>query len=664
MEVLEEIQELSGKLRQYQHEYYILGTPTVTDAEYDRMFNRLADLESQYPDFKFADSPTMRVGSDLESSLPEVRHSIPVLSLDKAYSLDEILRWMTKLESHPEFTAEEKIDGVSIVLYYESGKLARAVTRGNGLVGNDITANVKTIGSVPLLLPEAVDLVVRGEIYLGNSDFAKVNKDGKYANPRNLTAGILRRKKSSEVAKIPLKIFVYEGFFTPQEDSHVRVIERLKAYGFRVNPRLALFTPGQRESEVLSFSGKEADVEEFIQACTNERGRLDYDIDGLVFKVDSLTRREELGYTGHHPRWAIAYKFEAPEAETVIENIDVQIGRTGRVTPVARVKPTSIAGSVVSNVTLHNKDYINSLEVGIGDLVAISKRGDVIPAVERVLENRSQSVWQFPETCPECTSQLVEDGAHTFCKNPLCPAQVRGRLIFFCAKSQMDIENLGPETLDLFIREGFVEDLPDLYQLDFDRIENLPGFGEKKRQLIEDGLRKSLEQPYEKVLPSLGIPDLGQKVTELIIEDGLSTIDQLIALAAAGDVERLSGIHGIGEKTSESIIQQLSDPAVLQRIERLRKVGLQFQIQESEAEDLPQIFAGQAWCVTGSFDNFKPRDLAKVEIKKRGGKVVSAVSSKTSHLLAGPGAGSKLSKAEELGITILDEAEFLNLLKK
>ncbi len=669
------IGELTEKLLRYQYEYYVLSRPSVSDSEYDRLFDELLRLEEEFPDLKRPNSPTERVGSDLTQELPEVRHTIPVLSLDKCYSYAELEEWIEKTERnagrHCSYFVEEKIDGASIVLYYEKGILSRAVTRGNGLVGNDVTGNVKTIGSIPLRLSQPLNVAARGEIFLPLRYFEEINRemDIPYANPRNLASGTLRRVKSSEVAKVPLDIFVYEGFFEGQPGTHLEILELLESLGFKLNPHIGFFANDEIVSEVASrhpswHCGELSEMGAFIEERRAARRDLPYEIDGLVVKVSEIPVREHLGYTGHHPRWAIAYKFEAPEGLTVVHDIDVQVGRTGRITPVARVKPVKISGSTISNVTLHNQEYIDMLELAIGDMVAVSKRGDVIPAVERVVEKNEEgnTTWKMPENCPSCGSRLEKIGAHHFCRNPDCPDQVRGRLRFFVARGQMDIESLGPETLDVLIEKGWVRDIPDIYTFDPEKLLELPGFGEKKVKLIREGIEKSKKKPFRTVLQALGIPEVGGKVIELLIDAGYRDIGSIVELAKRGDATPLLNIHGIGEKTARTIIEEFSKPDVLERIDRLKRAGLNFKEEEAE-EKLSQSFAGQTWCVTGSFEHFKPRDLAMEEVKKRGGRVTSSVTSKTTHLLAGSNPGSKLDKAVALGVKIVSEEEFLKMLQ-
>jgi len=678
-EAKREVRRIRDLLRRYEYEYHVLNAPTVSDVEYDRLFDALRRLEVEFPDLSAPDSPSHRVGSDLSNNLPEVDHTIPVLSLDKAYSFDDLMSWTRKtgknLDATLSFIVEEKIDGVSIVLYYEKGVLARAVTRGNGVRGNDVTENVRTIRSVPLRLPEPETVAVRGEIYLPLERFQEINTalETPYANPRNLAAGTLRRIKSSAVSGIPLTIFVYEGFFRSLQRTHVEILDRLARLGFRLNPRVGLFSEEGIDAASLPPSpvergwvvGDFRTMEGFVQERTKRRRELGYEIDGLVVKVNEIAMREELGYTEHHPRWAIAYKFEAPEGITEVRGIDVQVGRTGRITPVARVNPVAVGGTTISNVTLHNQDYIDMLELAVGDTVAISRRGDVIPAVERVIEkNEQSSTWRMPAGCPECGTELVVVGAHHFCPNRRCPAQVKGRLLFFSARGQMDIDNFGPETLEVLIARGMVADAADIYTCSYDDLMGVPGFGEKKIALIKAGVEKSKEQPYRVVLQSLGIPELGQKVSELLVEGGFRTIDELYGCVDSSGLERLTAIDGIGEKTAQTIISELSRPEVRGLISRLRKAGLRFEAEAvAPLPPVEQLFAGQTWCVTGTFERFKPRETAMDEVKRRGGKVVTSVTGKTTHLLAGAGAGSKLEKAQAVGARIVSEEEFMHMLE-
>jgi DNA ligase (NAD+) len=675
--------ELRALLSEYQKSYYVEGRPQVSDLEYDRLFDELSRLEEEDPSLKTPDSPTQRVGSDLSADFPEVEHTIPVLSLDKAYSSEEIFSWISKTIKNTgenlSFVLEEKIDGFSVVLYYEKGLLVRAVTRGNGFVGNDVTANAKTIHTIPLKLTEPVDIAVRGEIYLPKADFEKINDtlEEPYANPRNLAAGTIRRNKSSETARVPLSIFVYEGFWSEPTGftDHIQILSKLKALGFTVDPHLTYFCKTQEAAQAgLEAAGLEGragsfdDIPSVILDATAKRKSLPYEIDGLVVKVNELSTREQLGYTEHHPRWAIAYKFEAPQAETVLQAIDVQVGRTGRITPVARIKDTKLSGSTIKNITLHNQDYINELELAVGDTVAISKRGDVIPAVEVVIEknNFGNTTWQMPACCPVCGASLVKRGAHHFCPNYDCPAQAKGRLSFFCDKGQMDLEGMGPKTTDFLYERFGVSDVESLYSFDYNLLCGEPGFGSesKKVETIKKSLLDSRKTPFKQVLVSLGISEFGKKAVELVLDAGYDSMDKLLELATSNDNAALSNIKGIGPITSSLIISGLNDPHIRKTIEALKHAGLKMSAAGDaiDASNLEQIFSGQSWCVTGSFKNFNPRGKAMDEVVKRGGTEVSSVSSKTTCLLAGEGAGSKLQKAKALGVRVVSEEEFLEMI--
>ena len=682
MDYRSRVLELHKLLTEYQRAYYVDGRPIVSDLEYDRLFDELSRIEDEHPETRTPDSPTQRVGSDLSSDFPEVEHTIPVLSLDKAYSDTEILSWIAKTTKNTgenlSFVLEEKLDGFSIVLYYEKGLLVRAVTRGNGFVGNDVTANVKTIYSVPLRLTEPVDIAVRGEVFLRKAEFERINAtlSEPYANPRNLAAGTIRRNKSSETAQVPLSIYVYEGFWADAVGftDHIQILSRLKKLGFPVDPHLSFFCRTEEEArqrlqaaELEGRAGSFGDIPQAITDYTSARRDLPYEIDGLVVKVNELSTREDLGYTEHHPRWAIAYKFEAPQAQTQVLDIDVQVGRTGRVTPMARIRETLLSGSTIRNITLHNQDYVDELELAIGDTVAISKRGDVIPAVENVIEKNEvgNTTWHMPENCPICGCRIVRRGAHHFCPNYDCPAQAKGRLSFFCAKGQMDMEGLGPRTIEILYDNGFVKSIGELYGFDFNRLKGLEGFGGtegKKIEGIKTAILQSRKTPFRNVLVSLGIPEFGKKAVDLVCDAGFDSMNKLLDIADRKDEESLSTIKGIGPITANLIIDGLNSPETRRLINELREAGLRMEDEKQAPSDLAQVFQGQSWCVTGTFENFNPRSKAMDEIKKRGGTEVSGVSKKTSCLLAGSGAGSKLDKAREFGVRIVTEDEFLKML--
>ncbi len=583
-----------------------------------------------------------------------------MLSLDKAYSLEGLRTWLGRVQEsvRREFrvSVEEKLDGVSIVLTYDSGLLQRAVTRGNGRIGNAVTDNVRTIRDVPLRLQEPLSASVRGEIFLARSDFQQINRsmDPPFANPRNLAAGTLRRVKSADVARIPLRFFAYEAVGEDLPDSHVELLAVLARAGLPVNPESTSFVSG---------TGADQALEELVKQATARRDSLDREIDGLVFKLDDRPAREAMGETGHHPRWAIAYKFDSPLAESVVRDIDVQIGRTGRATPVARIDPTPVGGTTVSNITLHNQSCIDALDLDRGDRVSISRRGDVIPAVEQVLEKTGSGRWTMPDSCPVCGHHLQMDGAHHFCVNWDCPARQLGRLQFFVARDQLDIDGFGPETINVLRNKGILSDLPDLYSLDWEAIIAMEGFGQKRIELMQAGLEASRTRPYRRVLAALGIPDLGPKAVELICDSGIHSVDDLLDLVQKEDaVARLSDIPGFGELTAQGIVSGLRNARHRELINRLQGAGLQF-AEEAAAESAEAgPLAGTVWAVTGSFAAYNPRSRAMDRVKALGGRTVSSLSGTVTHLLAGEGVGSKLQKAQDLGITVVSEAEFREMI--
>ena len=678
MDVKERMSQLADRLLEAQRAYYVDGRPVMSDLEYDGLFDELVRLEQENPQYRSPSSPTLRVGSDLTADFPEVAHTIPVLSLDKAYSADEVVSWMEKTmrntSSELSFVEEEKIDGISIVLYYEDGLFVRALTRGNGYVGNDVSDNIKTIRAVPLRLTKNVSIAVRGEVYLPKRDFEILKaSDPEVANPRNMAAGAVRRQKSIEAAAIPLTVFVYEGFWADESQTprdHLSILRALRDLGFRINPHLAVFSSSRaRSQELLSSAGLEAaalsfsDLGAYLEEAARRRKDLEYEIDGMVTKVNELGVRQSLGYTEHHPRWAIAYKFESPQAVTKVLGVTVQVGRTGRITPVAELEAVALGGSTVRRATLHNQEYIDELELAVGDTVSVVKRGDVIPAVEEVLEKNAEgnTTYRIPPVCPSCGSTLVQRGAHLFCPDRDCPDQVKGRLSFFTARDQMDMDSIGPKAIEKLYDMGLVRDIPDLYTCDYDRLLGQKGYGEKMIQSFRKAVEDSRTRPFTTVLASLGLPEVGQKGAEILVKGGFDSMDKLLAASDASDIGAFTKVPQIGQQTAVAIISALQDPDMRRRIGQLRACGLQFTQQEQE-NSLEQIFAGQVWAVTGSFEHFNPRSLALKELEKRGARTVSSITGKTTHLLLGTGGGSKRKTAEELGVRIVDEKEFMELL--
>ncbi len=677
--IIEEIEKLISEINRADEAYYKRSAPIISDDQYDKLLIRLEELEKTFPLLKRADSPTLRVGSDISNQLPEVEHLIPVLSLEKAYNLSELNNWINrstkKIVNNLDIIVEPKIDGAGVVLYYESGQLVRALTRGDGHQGNDITENIKTIRNVPLNIEYKGNLAVRGEVYIENAKFNDYNEEycgERYANPRNLASGTIRRLKSSEAASVPLDIFVYEGFFIDDKDytaTHFENLCFLKQNGFRITDKIGIFTDNQDKysgsviSSSIIVSGKNL-IANYIELFRTERTNLKYDIDGLVLKIDSVLQREELGYTRHHPRWAIAYKFGSISAETNLLDIEIQIGRGGRITPVAILEPVELMGSVISRATLHNQEYIKNLNINIGDRVLISKRGDVIPAVESVIKKTSSDAGYFhmPDQCPSCCSKLLEDGAHLFCVNTNCDKKLLGTLQFFVGRKQMDIETLGDKTLEFLFEKGFVRKIPDIYNFDYKKLIDFEGFKDKKIQNIIRSVNNSKQKDFKITLASLGLKDIGFKVSDLLVKY-FKTIDNIIKESNKRNPAIFYSIDGIGETLADVIINTFTDQNVVQTINSLKIIGLNFADSNTETE-IDGIFKDTKWVITGSFVNYKPRDLAAIEIQKRGGSILSTVSTKTDFLLCGSDAGSKLDKAKELGIKIVYENDFIHMINQ
>ena len=457
---------------------------------------------------------------------------------------------MKSASSSLSFVEEEKIDGISMVLYYQDGEFVRALTRGNGYVGNDVSANIRTIKAVPLRLSEPVSIAVRGEVYLPKKDFERLKEaNPEAANARNLAAGTVRRQKSSEAAAVPLTIFVYEGFWEDESqrpEDHLSILARLKSLGFRINPHIAVFSSSQEKSrELLAKAGLEGKACAFdglggyLEEVTAGRKDLEYEIDGMVTKVNELDVRQALGYTEHHPRWAIAYKFESPQATTKVLGVTIQVGRTGRITPVAELESVPLGGSVVRRATLHNQEYINELELAVGDTVSVVKRGDVIPAVEEVLEKNEEgnTTFMIPPFCPSCGARLVQRGAHLFCPDKNCPQQVKGRISYFTSRDQMDMDSIGPKVVEKLYDMGLVRDIGDLYTCDFSRLLDEKGYGEKMVRAFRDAVEESKKRPFVTVLASLGLPEVGTKGAEILVKGGFTDIDRLLKASDENDIE-------------------------------------------------------------------------------------------------------------------------------
>ncbi len=651
-----EMRSLEEKIRHHQYLYYVKNKPEISDYDFDHIFKRLQALEATFPDLADPASPTLSVGSDLDKDFQKFNHKLPVLSLENTYNETELLEWVQKTDPEGEYSLEWKIDGASLMLYYENGILTNGVTRGTGGIGDDVTENIRTIRSIPLRLAEPISVYLRGEVYMTFSDFDEFNEayEGKYANPRNLSSGSLKQKNSSEVAKRPLRIFVYDAFFPGSKSkfkTHADMMKKATDLKFPLPPDTVLIRGSEVSAAIKDFKKK--------------KEKVGFPTDGLVIKLNDLAKRESLGYTSHSPRWARAFKFDAVMKESKIVGIDYAVGRTGKITPRAQIEPINLAGTTVTYATLHNQDYIDELGVGIGAIVRISKRGEIIPAVEEVV-TPGKEVFKIPLRCPCCNTKTEkkEDSVDYFCPNPDCPDRVKNGIIFYCSRKQMDIEGLGEKQVEFLYDKGYIKNLADLYVLKKhkDKLMSEEGFGEKSVSIILNGIEGSKNKDFRFVLASLGLREIGPKVSELLIEHGYDSMDSILAAAKSKKKsESLMEIPGIGPSTVEAIIENFTDKRILSLIQKLKKAGLKMKADPIQKSD-KQPFAGQIWCVSGSFENFHPRDKAMDLVVYYGGKKVGAISTKTTHLLAGPGAGSKLDKAQELGVTVVTEAEFLSLL--
>jgi DNA ligase (NAD+) len=661
------IANLREEIRRHEHLYYALDRPEISDQEYDALERELRDLEAQFPDLVTPDSPTQRVGDKPSEEFPSFVHRVPMLSLDNTYSADDLREFEERVfrvvgKREIAYVAELKIDGLSMALHYEGGRLARAVTRGDGVRGDDVTPNARAIRAIPLLLrggdvPAALE--VRGEVYLPRTRFEAINREREeaeeepFANPRNAAAGTMKSLDARVVAKRGLDVFLYaiahlEGA-APR--SQWGALERLRSWGLRTNPtsrRCASL------DEVLAF------VEEWRE----KRAALEYEIDGVVIKVDDFALQQELGFTSKFPRWAIAYKYPAVQAATVVEAIEVQVGRTGKLTPVARLAPVALAGATVSRATLHNEEEIARKDVRVGDTVLIERGGEVIPKVVRVVEEKRPSgagPWAPPERCPVCGTPAVkpEGEVDRRCPNASCPAQIEERLKHFSRREAMDIEGLGDVVVHELTERRLVRDFADLYAL---RLEDLvPIFAPKGKtgeslgaKNLLAAIEKSRSRELRRLLFGLGIRFVGERAALLLARHFRS----LGALEAAG-VEAIDDIYEIGPAVAESVHAWFRDPANRRLVERLKGAGLR--VEEGEAHVASPAFQGMQFVLTGTLESMT-RDEAKAAIEGRGGRVTSAVSKKTSVVVAGRDAGSKLDKAKDLGVRTIDEAAFRAML--
>ncbi len=669
------LERLRAAVRYHQYRYYILDDPSISDREFDALFQELQSLEAAHPELRSDDSPTVRVGGVTAEKFEKVRHPTPMLSLANAFGDGDLRAWRDRVKRflpparHPAlaYIVEPKFDGLTVVLHYENGRFVLGATRGDGDFGENITANLRTVRRLPLQIPVEPSpglatpsrLVLRGEAYVDKADFETFNRrqeeagERVYANPRNFAAGSLRQLDSSISAGRPLKLWVYQALILEGEEdpptTHFASLEHLRQLGLPVCPIVHRFSDDEFE-ELVAY------LEEFGR----KRPELPYEVDGAVIKVDSLALQDELGFTGKDPRWALAYKYAGEEAVTTLLDIIVNVGRTGVVTPNAVLEPVAIGGVMVKAATLHNEDYVRDLDIRIGDKVLVKRAGEVIPKVLRPLvelRTGAEQVWTMPTTCPVCGQPLVRPPgeAATYCVNNACPEQLVRAVEYFVGRGAMDVETFGFKQAELFVQKGFIKDLADVYDLPWEEIAQLEGYKEKRIENLRAGVEASKQRPVHRLLTALGIKFVGEVVAETLMQR-FSSIQELMDAS----VEQLSAVEGIGPKIAQSVHEYFSLEPNRQLIEKLTRLGVRTVGEKREAPAQAPL-AGLTFVVTGTLPIFS-RDEAHEFIKAHGGKVAGSVSSKTSYLVAGENAGSKLDKARQLGVPVIGEEELRSLI--
>lgn len=655
----EEIDQLKKLINYHNNLYYNLDNPILSDTQYDELYKKLKDLEDLYPQFRTKNSPTQRVGGKASSSFKSVTHAVPMLSLDNSYNANDIRTWHERVakglqNENFEMVMESKIDGVSCSLTYENGKLIQAASRGDGRVGEDITANVRTIKNIPHELPNAPQglLEIRGEVYIEKKDLAFLNEIQRakaatiFANTRNAAAGFLRNKNVELVAARPLKFFAHSfGVGNITADSFSEFITLCKSWGFSVTP-------------VRTQTTQIEDIIRFYNQFESSRHQLPFDVDGLVVKVNKFQEQQILGNTSKSPRWAIAFKYPAPQATTTLNKVTFSVGRTGIITPVAELEPVAVGGVIISNATLHNFDEIARLNVRIGDRVIVERAGEVIPKIVKVVEQKGKEPILPPTACPACGGKVYkeEEEVGYYCVNPACPAQLRAKLLHFASRDAMDIDGLGDAIMDQLLERGFLTDLADIYKLTFFHVLNLENFKDKKAQNLLDAIEESKHKPLSKLLFALGISFVGEKTAEILAYH-FRTLDAL----KNASLEELQSIREIGEIVSKSVYDYFRDEKVCAQIELLREAGLNFTQPQKELSG--NVLEGKTLVFTGELRTLK-RTEAELLAKEYGGHTSCSVSKKTSYVVTGENAGTKLNKARALNIPILTEDEFLKMIGK
>lgn len=658
---------LVKELNQHSYNYYVLAMPTIADYEFDKKLEELSLLEKEHPEFADPDSPTLKVGGDITKNFVTVKHKWPMLSLGNTYNEQDLRDFDERIKKsigdNFEYVCELKFDGLSISLSYQDNQLLRAVTRGDGTKGDEVTSNVKTISNIPHHLKKADTpplFEVRGEIFMHRAAFERLNKEREelgeiaYANPRNFASGTIKMQDPKEVAKRPLDAFFY-SLNTEKEyfKTHWESLQAIKSWGFHVSEHTKLH---HTIDEVL----------EFIHYWEQQRHQLTYDIDGIVIKVNSFTQQQELGFTAKSPRWAISYKYKAEEVETILERVSYQVGRTGAVTPVANLKPVQLAGTTVKRATLHNANEIERLDLHVGDSVFVEKGGEIIPKIINVNLDKRQPGAQrviYPVTCPECGTELIrkEGEVAFYCPNDeACPPQIVGKIQHFISRKAMNIDGLGDETIESFYQKGLVSHISDLYTLKdkAEELKNIERFGERSIENMLKGIELSKQMPFEKVLFGLGIRYVGETVARKLAM-GTRNIENL----AAATVEELTAIDEIGQRIAESIIEYFSNPAHLEQINLLKSYGLQFEAIDTVITLESDKLSGKTFVISGVFENYSREELKEM-IENNGGKILSSISAKLNYLLAGDNMGpSKLEKAQKLNVPLISEEDLLVMLK-
>ncbi len=657
------IQILCTEIEKHNHLYYVLAQPVISDFEYDLLLQELIALENQYPEFIDSNSPSQRVGSDLNNDFVQIEHKYRMLSLGNTYSSEDLEDFNTRISKvigdDFEYVCELKYDGAAINLNYENGKLVYAVTRGDGTKGDDVTNNVKTIKSIPLILhgndwPKHFE--IRGEIFMTHAGFKKMNEDRienglePFANPRNSASGTLKMLNSAEVAKRPLDCYLY--YITGDQlpfGTHFENLKKAKEWGFKI-------------PEIVEIKKDIKDVIQFIEYWEEERQKLPFDIDGIVIKVNALNHQTQLGFTAKSPRWAISYKFKAEQVATRLLSVDFQVGRTGAITPVANLEPVQLAGTTVKRASLHNADQINMLDIRVGDMVYVEKGGEIIPkivGVDKAAREVDSTPFKYIAFCPECNTPLErqEGEAAHYCPNETgCPPQLKGKIEHFVGRKAMNIDGLGEETVELLFNEGLIKNIADLYKLTYNDLIKLDRFAEKSSSNIIAGLEASKQVPFQKVLFAMGIRYIGETVAKKLA-NYFKSMDNLLNAT----FEELIEVDEIGERIANGFLSYAANPLNIDIINQLKSHGLQFELDLSD-EDISEKLAGLSIVISGTFEKHS-RDQLKEMIEKNGGKNLGSISAKTSYLLAGDKIGpAKLQKAEKLNIPIISEDDFLAML--